>query len=64
MSYRVVAHLQQEAVSVSDACRVLQVSRSGFDKLAIEPLTGFNADRVVSPVASGAVHALIGKHRR
>ena len=30
MSYRVVAHLQQEAVSVSDACRVLQVSRSGY----------------------------------
>ena len=30
MSYRVVAHLQREAVSVSDACRVLQVSRSGY----------------------------------
>ena len=30
MSYRAVAHLQQEAVSVSDACRVLQVSRSGY----------------------------------
>ena len=30
MSYRVVAHLQEEAVSVSDACRVLQVSRSGY----------------------------------
>lgn len=30
MSYRVVAHLQQEAVSVSNACRVLQVSRSGY----------------------------------
>jgi putative transposase len=30
VSYRVVAHLQQEAVSVSDACRVLQVSRSGY----------------------------------
>ena len=30
MSYRVVAHLQQEAVSVSDACRVLRVSRSGY----------------------------------
>jgi hypothetical protein len=29
VSYRVVAHLQQEAVSVSDACRLLQVSRSG-----------------------------------
>ena len=36
----------------------------GFDKLAIELLTGFNADRVVSPVACGAVHELIGKHRR
>jgi putative transposase len=30
VSYRVVAHLQQEAVSVSNACRVLQVSRSGY----------------------------------
>jgi transposase InsO family protein len=30
VSYRVVTHLQQEAVSVSDACRVLQVSRSGY----------------------------------
>ncbi|SPS02754.1 hypothetical protein CBM2634_U280011 [Cupriavidus taiwanensis] len=30
VSYRLVAHLQQEAVSVSDACRVLQVSRSGY----------------------------------
>lgn len=30
MTYRVVTHLQQEAVSVSDACRVLQVSRSGY----------------------------------
>ncbi|MBV8627470.1 MAG: IS3 family transposase [Paraburkholderia sp.] len=30
MSYRVVTHLQQKAVSVSDACRVLQVSRSGY----------------------------------
>lgn len=26
VSYRVVIHLQHEAVSVSDACRVLQVS--------------------------------------
>ena len=30
MSYRVVAHLQKEAVSVSRACRVLGVSRSGY----------------------------------
>lgn len=30
MSYRVVARLQQEAVSVSHACRILQVSRSGY----------------------------------
>ncbi|AQV96663.1 transposase [Cupriavidus necator] len=30
MSYRVVTHLQQEAISVSNACRVLQVSRSGY----------------------------------
>jgi hypothetical protein len=30
VTYRVVTHLQQEAVSVSDACRVLQVSRSGY----------------------------------
>jgi hypothetical protein len=30
VSYRVVTHLQQEAVSVSNACRVLQVSRSGY----------------------------------
>ena len=30
MIYHVVTHLQQEAVSVSDACRVLQVSRSGY----------------------------------
>ena len=30
MSYRVVAHLQEEAVSVSHACRILQVSRSGY----------------------------------
>ncbi|WP_206001744.1 hypothetical protein [Paraburkholderia aromaticivorans] len=30
MSYRVVTHLQQEAVSVSHACRLLQVSRSGY----------------------------------
>ncbi|MFL9935220.1 IS3 family transposase [Paraburkholderia sp. RL18-103-BIB-C] len=30
MTYRVVTHLQQEAVSVSEACRVLQVSRSGY----------------------------------
>lgn len=30
MTYRVITHLQQEAVSVSDACRVLQVSRSGY----------------------------------
>ena len=30
MIYRVVPHLQQEAVSVSNACRVLQVSRSGY----------------------------------
>ncbi|WP_199731329.1 IS3 family transposase [Paraburkholderia sp. RAU2J] len=30
VSYRVVTHLQQEAVSVSHACRVLEVSRSGY----------------------------------
>lgn len=30
MTYRVVAHLQQKAISVSAACRVLQVSRSGY----------------------------------
>ncbi|WP_206363428.1 IS3 family transposase [Cupriavidus necator] len=30
VSYRVVTHLQQEAISVSNACRVLQVSRSGY----------------------------------
>jgi putative transposase len=30
VTYRVVNHLQQEAVSVSHACRVLQVSRSGY----------------------------------
>ncbi|MBB5510059.1 transposase InsO family protein [Paraburkholderia sp. JPY681] len=30
MIYRVVTHLQQEAVSVSHACRLLQVSRSGY----------------------------------
>lgn len=30
MSYRVVAHLQEKAVSVSAACRVLEVSRSGY----------------------------------
>jgi transposase InsO family protein len=30
VSYRVIAHLQQEAVSVSRACRVLGVSRSGY----------------------------------
>ena len=30
MSYRVIAHLQKEAVSVSRACRVLGVSRSGY----------------------------------
>jgi len=30
VSYRVVARLQQEAVSVSHACRILQVSRSGY----------------------------------
>jgi len=30
VSYRVVAHLQEEAVSVSHACRILQVSRSGY----------------------------------
>jgi putative transposase len=30
VTYRVVTHLQQEAVSVSEACRVLQVSRSGY----------------------------------
>ena len=30
MSYRVVTHLQEEAVSVSHACRILQVSRSGY----------------------------------
>lgn len=30
MSYRLVAHLQEKAVSVSAACRVLEVSRSGY----------------------------------
>lgn len=30
MTYRVVTHLQQEAVSVSHTCRDLQVSRSGY----------------------------------
>jgi len=30
VSYRVVAHLQEKAVSVSAACRVLEVSRSGY----------------------------------
>ncbi len=30
MSYRVVAHLQEKAVSVSHACRLLEVSRSGY----------------------------------
>ncbi|MGF6985213.1 hypothetical protein QFZ99_004690 [Paraburkholderia atlantica] len=30
MICRVVTHLQQEAVSVSHACRLLQVSRSGY----------------------------------
>lgn len=30
MIYRVVTHLQQEAVQVSHACRLLQVSRSGY----------------------------------
>ena len=30
MSYRVITHLQQEVVSISHACRVLQVSRSGY----------------------------------
>lgn len=30
MSYRLVARLQQEAVSISHACRLLQVSRSGY----------------------------------
>ena len=30
MSYRVVAHLQEKAVSVSRACRLLAVSRSGY----------------------------------
>ncbi len=30
MIYRVVTHLQQEAVSVSHACRLLRVSRSGY----------------------------------
>lgn len=30
MSYRVVAHLQEKAVSVSRACRLLEVSRSGY----------------------------------
>ena len=30
MSYRVVARLQEKAVSVSHACRLLQVSRSGY----------------------------------
>lgn len=30
MSYCVVSHLQREAVSVSNACRVLQVSHSGY----------------------------------
>jgi len=30
VSYRVVTHLQEEAVSVSHACRILQVSRSGY----------------------------------
>jgi putative transposase len=30
VTYRVVTHLQQEAISVSHACRVLQVGRSGY----------------------------------
>lgn len=30
MSYRVVTHLQEKAVSVSSACRVLGVSRAGY----------------------------------
>ena len=30
MSYRLVRQLQQEAVPVTQACRLLQVSRAGY----------------------------------
>lgn len=30
VSYRVVAHLQEKAISISSACRVLGVSRAGY----------------------------------
>ena len=30
MSYQLVEHLQKKAVSVTQACRVLQVSQSGY----------------------------------
>ncbi|WP_410054252.1 IS3 family transposase [Cupriavidus sp. BIC8F] len=64
-----VAHLQQEAVSVSSACRVLQVSRSGYyahrgakpNTKGLQEQTHVNAAFVASGASYGSrrvMHAL------